>query len=198
MHFPCYLTLRIANSICYSVQSIRFTTRYNLVQSTYVTDKLSNEVYKHYWLGLIWEWTLGMIQSNKPARAVSIAVSMLQKLLGDEAHINAFLPMITMNKSIHRDTIVATLSLLFTTNLVEGNGLKPHPQAAIMVAFDSLKSPSTLCAYAIYEEGIVAGEIHPKAPLPYLLCAFLTGLNGAVLVTGSSYGGAVPLVWDNN
>lgn len=148
--FPLLFNFTCANSICYSIQSIRFTTRYNLVQSTYVTDKLSNEVYKHYWLGLIWEWTLGMIQSNKPARAVSIAVSMLQKLLGDEAHINAFLPMITMNKSIHRDTIVATLSLLFTTNLVEGNGLKPHPQAAIMVAFDSLKSPSTPYALMQY------------------------------------------------
>lgn len=148
--FPLLFNFTCANSICYSIQSIRFATRYNLVQSTYVTNKLSDAVYKHYWLELIWEWTLGMIQSNKPARAVTIAVSMLQKLFGDDDHINAFLPMITMNKNIHRDTIVATLSLLFTTNLVEGNGLKSHPQAAITAAFDSLKSPSTPYALMQY------------------------------------------------
>lgn len=148
--FPLLFNFTCANSICYSVQSIRFSTRYNLVQSTYVTNKLSEEVYKHYWLEFIWEWTLGMIQSNKPARAVTIAVSMLQKLFGDEPHVNAFLPMITMNKSIHRDTIVAALSLLFTTNLIEGNGLKSHPQAAITIAFDSLKSPSTPYALMQY------------------------------------------------
>lgn len=148
--FPLLFNFTCANSICYSVQSIRFATRYNLVQSTYVTSKLSDEVYKHYWLELIWEWTLGMIQSNKPARAVTIAVSMLQKLFGDDVHINAFLPMITMNENIRRDTIVATLSLLFTTNLIEGNGLKSHPQAAITAAFDSLKSPSTPYALMQY------------------------------------------------